>query len=122
MNNEQFQEIVEDRCTKIKNVLANKAKEYAADCDRLHNFKRAALIGKTNPSRALFGMMNKHLVSVLDIFDDIDKGIIPSPEMVDEKFGDLINYLILELGVIAELRKTSSVAMPVRFVPEHDRA
>ena len=104
MNNEQFVEIVNARCDSIKAVLANKAKEYAADDDRLHNFKRAALIGRTNPSRALFGMMNKHLVSVLDIFDDIDRGILPSEAMVDEKFGDLINYLILELGVIAEMR------------------
>ena len=102
MKTEAFHEIVEDRCTKIKLVLANKAKEYAKDGDRLHNFKKGAKYGNCTTTRALFGMMNKHLVSVVDIFDDIDSGVLPSDAMLEEKFGDLVNYLILGEACIKE--------------------
>lgn len=101
MTNERFCEIVEDRCSKIKLILANKAKEYARG-DRLHNFKVAATIGKCTPTRALFGMQLKHLVSVIDMFDDIDSGVLPSEALLEEKFGDLINYLILAEACIKE--------------------
>jgi hypothetical protein len=31
----------------------------------------------------------------MDILNDIEKGTLPKEEVVDEKIGDLINYLIL---------------------------
>ena len=84
-------------CTiaEIKATLEGKQGEYAADNDRMHNFNKAAEIAETTPERALYGMMAKHLVSVIDIVDDIDKGVYPKTALTEEKFGDLINYLIL---------------------------
>ena len=86
-----FTAVVETRIASIRSILANKAKEYARD-DRLYNFKRAAEIARTTPSKALIGMMMKHVVSVVDLVEGTLKA---TPEMVDEKIGDLINYLIL---------------------------
>ena len=43
MNNTDFDKIVQDTITSITTVLTSKAKEYADDTDRLHNFKVAAL-------------------------------------------------------------------------------
>ena len=43
MTNEGFEAILRDTFGKIESVLLAKADEYAADGDRLHNFKRAAL-------------------------------------------------------------------------------
>lgn len=43
MTNENFETMLNDTFDKIKSVLLAKAGEYAADGDRLHNFKRAAL-------------------------------------------------------------------------------
>lgn len=103
MTNERFCEIVGDRCTKIKLVLANKAKEYAADDDRLYNFKRAAEIARKSPIDALFGMMLKHIVSSIDIIENVGKGILPSEALLEEKLGDFVNYLVLAEAVIKEL-------------------
>ena len=38
MNNIDFDKIVDDCCIAIKSTLTNKAKEYATEEDRLHNF------------------------------------------------------------------------------------
>lgn len=92
--------ILEKRIEKIKTVLGNKAKEYSSYKDRLHNFKVAARIQNTTPEKAAFGMALKHLVSVMDIIENTPKK--PSKEMVDEKIGDLINYLVLIEALLLE--------------------
>lgn len=90
MTNEEFNEIVEYRINRIREVLQKKAKEYATE-DRLHNFKIAARILNTSPEKALLGMAMKHAVSVLDLIE----GRNLEQHIVDEKVGDLINYCIL---------------------------
>lgn len=98
MNTEQFNVILECRLSSIKQVLGNKAKEYAIG-DRLYNFKRAAEVLRVTPQQALVGMFMKHLVSVLDLAE----GSIPATEyMVNEKVGDAINYLILLEAILKE--------------------
>ena len=98
MNTPEFNKIVTDRMSKIELVLAGKAAEYATE-DRLHNFKTAAIIDGITPKRALWGMFMKHFVSVQDMALD-RRGA--SVEMVDEKIGDAINYLVLLEAVIKE--------------------
>jgi hypothetical protein len=98
MNTEQFNAILESRLSSIKQVLGNKAKEYAIG-DRLYNFKRAAEIQRTTPQQALVGMFMKHLVSVLDL---VEGSISPTEYMVNEKVGDAINYLILLEAILKE--------------------
>ena len=94
-----FERLVERRITKIRSTLMRKAKEYASDKDRFHNFKVAALMNTTTPEKALKGMMLKHEVSVLDMINSPEK---VTKEMVDEKIGDNINYLILLEGLLKE--------------------
>lgn len=98
MNTPQFEAILESRLSSIKQVLGNKAKEYAIG-DRLYNFKRAAEISRTTPQKALAGMFMKHLVSVLDL---VEGSLPPTEYMVNEKIGDAINYLILLEAVLKE--------------------
>ena len=50
----------------------------------------------------------KHYVSFLDILNDIEKGILPKEDVVDEKIGDLINYLILAEASIKDKIKESN--------------
>ena len=98
MNSQQFNSILANRIACINRTLATKAQEYAIG-DRLYNFKRAAGMLNTTPQKALLGMMAKHLVSVLDLIE----GSIPAtPAMVDEKLGDMINYLILLEAILKE--------------------
>ena len=103
MTSEIFDAIVENRLALIKKILIAKRAEYAPDGgDRLHNFHRAAETLRCTPERALVGMWMKHVVSILDIIDDIDKGKEPRVELVNEKMGDAINYLILLEAVLKE--------------------
>jgi len=101
MKTEKFDVIIQERLKKIEQILVNKAKEYSQAGDRLHNFKVAGRIQGITPKEALWGMAVKHMVNV----EDFIKGrLAPTKEMVDEKIGDLINYLILLEAVLTEER------------------
>lgn len=102
MNQKDFDELLNTRLAKIKDVLQSKGIGYAFNDDRLHNFKVAArLTGQTSPE-ALWGMAMKHLVSV----EDLIKGRLENQRgNVDEKLGDMINYLILLEALFEDIRK-----------------
>ncbi len=97
MNNQTFEKILENRLNECRRTLSKKAGEYASEEDRLHNFKVAARISleaTETPESALWGMLNKHIVSVMDIvraceFERCAEAVL------NEKLGDSINYLIL---------------------------
>lgn len=94
-----------------KNTLQSKAEDYADfDIDdRTHNFKRAGQLMNCSPERALLGFMGKHLISMLDMIDNIDKDKpCPSPEYVREKLGDIRNYLVLLEALFYERRENES--------------
>lgn len=94
MDSLKFNEVIENRILKIREVLTSKGKEYASNVDRLHNFKMASKITRTNDAQALLGMMVKHLVSIIDMVEEFDDKIFKK-KYIDEKMGDAINYLIL---------------------------
>lgn len=99
MTDAVFQTLLDARIQKMRDVLANKAKEYASNADRLHNFKQAAAMTRTTPAKALVGMLAKHLVSIFDMVDQIAP---PKTETIDEKIGDAINYLVLLEAILKE--------------------
>ena len=101
MTNKTFDELLANRLTKISEVLGTKAREYAAEGDRLHNFSVASRTNGNTKPEALWGMATKHLVSVLDL---VRGNLENTPENVNEKVGDLINYLILLEAVLQEER------------------
>jgi len=94
-----FYSLLDRRLDKIQEVLASKAEEYSADFDRLYNFKAAAGMNGGTPGSALWGMLTKHLVNVRDLAEG---RLEATPERVDEKIGDAINYLILLEAVLKE--------------------
>jgi len=113
MNVEKFNAMLEERIKKTRQVLDSKNKEYATNADKLRNFKRAGAMENCIPEKALIGMWSKHVVSILDIVDKIDAdedeelikicdGEGLTKEMLEEKCGDAINYLILLEALIKE--------------------
>ena len=103
MNVIKFNEMLEERIKSEREVLASKNKEYASDIDKLHNFKRAGAMENCTPEKALVGMWAKHIISLLDIVDKIDAdGDGLTKEMLEEKIGDAVNYLILLEALIKE--------------------
>ena len=99
MTSEEFKSIVDRQMITCDTVLFSKAKEYAKDDDRLHNFKVAAALMGDTPIKALAGMMRKHTVS---IYDMCESGQDYPIELWDEKITDHINYLLLLKAAIME--------------------
>jgi len=97
MNKEEtLSDLINMRFEKTRATLEIKAGMYATTDNRLHNFDVAAHIFNCTSEQALQGMWGKHLVSVLDMI----KWTETQPQritidLIDEKIGDTINYLIL---------------------------
>ena len=93
---------VERRLEKIKSSLITKGREYHRDNNPFHNFEKGAKRKNINPTRVLDGFLEKHLISYDDMLNDIDNGKVINPEVVSEKIGDAINYLIIQEILIKE--------------------
>lgn len=107
MNSIDFNKHVESRVKKSLDVLITKAKEYAVGDDRLHNFRTASKLKKTTMSDACLGMALKHFVSIIDITNAVaSKDALVTKDVLDEKFGDALNYLLLlEACLIEEMKE-----------------
>ena len=96
MTQGKFDGIVDSTCKSIVNTLSIKGREYTRNDNPLHNFEVGATMSGQIREKVLYGFALKHLISLADIRNDIEKGKLPSLETIEEKFGDVINYLILE--------------------------
>jgi len=106
MRRDDFLDFASKRLDKCFDVLAAKGKEYDRNDDAFHNFYRGGELLGVEPELALVGMFNKHIISILDIVDDVEQeGIFPDAEILNEKITDAINYLLLLNGLILEHKK-----------------
>ena len=101
MKSLEFNELLNERLKKITKTLDQKANQYESSSDRLHNFKVAARLSGTAPEEALWGMAMKHLVSVTDL---VSGQLENTRGNIDEKIGDMINYLILLEALFEDVR------------------
>lgn len=101
MEQSDFEKLVEERVNKIRQVLANKAKEYARG-DRLSNFKKAAYALSCTPEKECVHLWFKHVISIVDLVNDMDHGHIATDKMWDEKLTDGINYLFLLEALVTD--------------------
>lgn len=99
MKAEEFNQVIEKQLDICKSILCKKADEYAAEEDRLHNFKCAGGMTTRDPKDALSGMMAKHTISVYDM---CRSGKTYPIELWEEKITDHINYLLLLKGLVVE--------------------
>lgn len=102
MRPETFHELLKRRLSQIEAVLGKKAREYASAADRLHNFKRSAAITGESPAQVCIGFFVKHLTSILDMVEANAENVVHLPEVIDEKIGDAVNYLILLEAILKE--------------------
>lgn len=102
MTEKRFDEIVEEVCEQVKQTLLVKAKDYRRNNNVFHNFdegsKRTGLIRE----KVLDGFLLKHEISIADITNDLVNGKLPTKELLDEKFGDNIIYLIIKKASIID--------------------
>lgn len=111
MTQQTFEEIMECQFERCKNILGQKANEYADNDDRLHNFKIAATIMQCSDQYALGGMLAKHITS---IYDMLQNHLTDYPmAQWDEKITDAINYLVLLKAIVNETcEPETSIPMP----------
>lgn len=102
MPNEFMNDIILNRVKSIGNVLHTKALEYVRNNDRLHNFNVGAELENKTREDVLHSFFLKHYISYLDMLTDIREGKLPTADYVDEKIGDMINYLILQEASIKQ--------------------
>lgn len=95
MTQQQFNEVFDSIFSRCREILFDKAKEYAGDGDRLKNFRIAAELQGETVIKSLGGMYAKHAVSVFDMIARHEKGERFSQDKWDEKIIDSMNYLIL---------------------------
>jgi hypothetical protein len=105
MTTEKFEEIFNSRIEKIKDLLIVKAKEYATNDDRLHNFRKAAnRLGTSMEAICWQHFCEKHLVSLDDIINDTKLGKFPSKEKLEEKLMDILIYgFLLEAAFVEDI-------------------
>jgi hypothetical protein len=107
MKPEEFENSIDNYLHVIKANLSNKAAEYTTDIDMLANFNKGSNITGEVREKVLFGYALKHLVSVMDMIEGIEKGELPTQAKASEKIGDLGTYMAILYACIQDrLNKT----------------
>jgi hypothetical protein len=101
MNTPEFNQCVEEQLQRVYATLVQKASEYAHG-DRLSNFKRPADMMRMTPEKVLIGYWMKHITSLMDFVDELDKGVLRSEDIWTEKITDAQAYLCLLRAFIRE--------------------
>ena len=104
MTGVEFDNVINEQLESCKQTLVVKGKEYRRNDNPLHNFDVGQQQSTTGETReeVIYGMARKHWISIQDIRNDIKEGKLPTKAMLDEKFGDFINYLLIEKASIVD--------------------
>ena len=110
MPDQEADEIISNILHNVSEIMLVKAKEYVREEDRMHNFNQASFLSGKTREECLDGFRLKHIISSKDIINDInEKQNLPSIELVDEKYTDIINYYILEyMSVINKINNLTN--------------
>ena len=102
MTIKDFNKLLESRFKKTRKTYSTKMNEYATDLDVFQSFKEGVGFSfQDTPEGVAWNYASKHFESIKNIISKIPNEI-PSHELVDEKIGDAINYLIIIEGLIKE--------------------
>ena len=102
MTEEQFDDVINTTLEQSKETLIVKGKEYRRNNNPLHNFDVGANITGKLREEVIWGFALKHFISIQDIRNDMVQGTLPKIEVINEKYGDLINYLLIEKASIID--------------------
>lgn len=97
-----FDQVIEETLDQVRELLIVKGKDYRRNGNVYHNFEEGAKISGLSREKVLDGFLLKHEVSIKDMTNDLDKGIIPSIEKIHEKFNDNIIYLLIKKAMLIE--------------------
>lgn len=107
--NSLFDQTINDALDRIKHLLVVKGKEYRRNNNPFHNFETGARKKNISREKALDGMLLKHEISIEDMTNDLDDGILPTEAAVIEKFQDNIVYLLIKQAMFIDRIKNQKI-------------
>jgi len=105
MTNQDFNIFLEMILERIKKTLGKKGEEYGIPSSRFSNFEDIAEVTKLPLEEGAFILMLKHFTIITDICMKRYPANKITKDLITEKFGDCINYLILIEGILKEKLK-----------------
>jgi hypothetical protein len=100
MTTSNFNKIVEEQLSSIRDLLLVKGAEYNLDeTDRFSDFKQAAAFTGQTPEQVLYGYMLKHIMSITSMVQTAGEF---SKERWIEKITDNMVYLTLLRGLLED--------------------
>lgn len=109
MTQEDFSNEVKEILSQIEQTLIIKGKEYVRNDNPFHNFEAAARMNESHPCLELHGFLTKHLISYMDMLNDIDAGRSIKLSQVNEKLGDILVYFIIQKIQLSEYALSKTV-------------
>ena len=102
MKIDDFFELLEKRFSKTRETYSRKMNEYATDTDVFQSFRNGVGFSfHDTPEGVAWEYTCKHFESIKTIISKLPDEI-PTDELLEEKIGDAINYLIILEGLIKE--------------------
>jgi hypothetical protein len=102
MKIQEFKKLLESRFSKTRETYSTKMNEYATDLDVFQSFRRGVGFSfHDTPEGVAWEYTCKHLECIKTIISKLP-GEVPTDELLEEKIGDAINYLIILEGLIKE--------------------
>ena len=98
----EFDSVVSKTLIDIRDLLITKGKEYRRNGNVYHNFEQAAAMTGMSREKVLDGFLLKHEISINDMTNDLESGILPTREKVEEKFNDNLIYLLIKKAMILD--------------------
>ena len=102
MTYKEFQSLLEKRFDKTRETYSKKMNEYATDLDVFQSFKKGVGFSfHDTPEGVAWEYACKHFESIKNIISKCPHEV-PKDDLLEEKIGDAINYLIILEGLIKE--------------------
>ena len=102
MTYKEFQSLLEKRFDKTRETYSKKMNEYATDLDVFQSFKKGVGFSfHDTPEGVAWEYACKHFESIKNIISKCPHEV-PTDDLLEEKIGDAINYLIILEGLIKE--------------------
>lgn len=102
MTEENFAKVVEESLDTVRETLVIKGKEYRRNSNPFHNFEQGERKKDIIREKVLDGMLLKHEISIDDMTNDLEDKKLPNVEMVNEKFNDVIIYLLIKKAMFLD--------------------
>lgn len=102
---EGFKQHMERCFERSRSVLTKKRKEYNGEVNVFHNFDDGVGLSTSNTNVGVaWGYLTKHLQSLKDIVRAVEEERTDhlTSEFLDEKFGDVQNYILLIEGMVRQ--------------------